>query len=88
MSTVNIQFNYLIGNYNLGNIPLCIANNRITLTVYLLLIIAVLFVILIKKKHSYWKDLGVPYTKPQFLIGNTLQRLGIWVPFYEVGKGF
>ena len=59
-------------------------NSRWLVTVFVAFILIVLLVIFIQKKHSYWKDKRIPYTKPTFLIGNTFQRLGLSIPFYEV----
>ncbi|KAF2354619.1 Cytochrome P450 [Trinorchestia longiramus] len=35
------------------------------------------------RKFQYWSTQKVPSTTPVFLFGNTLQRLGLTMPFYE-----
>ena len=34
-------------------------------------VVFALFYIFVKRKHSYWKRLGVPYIEPEFFFGNT-----------------
>lgn len=68
----------------LGTIMLVGAASGYVLTAVLLLCASSLLLRYLQEKHSHWRRMGVPSPPASLVVGHTLRRLGLSVPFMKV----
>ncbi|XP_069970358.1 probable cytochrome P450 6a13 [Penaeus vannamei] len=67
----------------LGTIMLVGAASGYVLTAVLLLCASSLLLRYLQEKHSHWRRMGVPSPPASLVVGHTLRRLGLSVPFMK-----
>lgn len=84
MKTRSAIQSFSLRSLALGIVMLAGAASGYVLTAVLLLCASSLLLRYLQDKHAHWRTLGVPSPPATLLVGHTLRRLGLSMPFMTV----